>query len=199
MTLDPAHFDLTDVTGVVLVGGLSRRMGQDKILLTIDGTPLISLIHGKMLSLFEEVLVIGHHRPEFDSLNIISHRDLIPECGILGGIYTGLSLSKTHYIFAVAGDMPFLDMDLIVQIASHREGNDAVIPRGKSGMEPLFAVYSRSCLDTIRENLAEQNLKVMKALEGLRISTPQIHPPRDGSPDPLVNLNVPEDLDIFKK
>ncbi len=199
MTLDPPHYDLTDVTGVVLVGGWSRRMGQDKIFLSIDGTPLISHIHRKMLSLFERVLVIGHHRPEFDTLNITSHGDLVPDCGILGGIYTGLSLSQTHYIFAVAGDMPFLDRDLIIEIASDREGSDAVIPMGPNGMEPLFAVYSRSCLDSIRESLAERSLKVMKAVHGMRIATPEILPSRDGSPDPLANLNVPEDLDILKR
>ena len=190
---------LPDITGVILVGGLSRRMGQDKILLTIDGTPLISLIHRKMLSLFEEVLVIGHHRPEFDSLNIISHGDLIPECGILGGIYTGLSLSKTHYIFTVAGDMPFLDNDLIVEVASQRTDNDSVIPKGPSGMEPLFAVYSQTCLDPIRKNLEKGQLKVLKAVNKLRVFNPRIHPPTDGSPDPLANLNTPEDLDVLKR
>jgi len=112
------HSNLSDITGVILVGGRSRRMGQDKIFLTIDDTPIVSIIHKKLQSLFDKVLVIGHHRPQFDGLNIRSHSDIIPDRGALGGIYTGLVLAETPYIFAVAGDMPHLDQELMVEIAS---------------------------------------------------------------------------------
>jgi molybdopterin-guanine dinucleotide biosynthesis protein A len=190
---------LSDITGVILVGGMSRRMGQDKIFLAIDDTPIISIIHKKLQSLFDKVLVIGHHRPQFDGLNIRSHSDIIPDRGALGGIYTGLALAETPYIFAVAGDMPFLDRDLMVMIASHREGNDAVIPRGSSGMEPLFAVYSQACTNPIRENLETGQLKILRAISDLRIAQPQVSPPADGSPDPLINLNTPEDLERLRR
>lgn len=199
MTLDPVHDDLSDITGVILVGGMSRRMGQDKILLTIGETPIVSIIQDKLKSLFGHVLVIGHHRPQFDDLNIQSHSDLIPDRGALGGIYTGLALAETPYIFAVAGDMPHLDQELMVEIASHREGNDAVIPMGPSGMEPLFAVYSQACTNPIRENLESGQLKILKAISDLRVAKPRISPPADGSPDPLINLNTPEDLELMKK
>jgi len=190
-----ARDSLSDITGVILVGGKSRRMGQDKVLFNIDGIPLISIIHSRLESLFNRVLVIGHHRPEFDNLNIQSHSDIIPDRGALGGIYTGLVLSTTPCVFAVAGDMPHVDQDLMVEIASQREGNDAVIPRGPSGMEPLFALYSQTCRDPIRENLETGQLKILKALHGLRVAKPRINPPDDGSPDPLINLNTPEDLE----
>ena len=189
--------DLGDVTGVVLAGGKSLRMGRDKILLPVDGSPLIARIYRRMLSIFPEVLIIGHHRFEFDDLGIVAHPDIIPDCGVLGGIYTGLSLSKTPFIFAVAGDMPFLDPDLIVNTVAYRRGNDAVVPRGPRGLEPLFAVYSRSCLDPFLRRLEHGSLKVMVALSGMKVTSPVIGSGTAGGRDPLANLNTPEDLEIL--
>ena len=191
--------DLWNVTGVILVGGRSRRMGRDKILLPVNGVPIISTIHDKLESLFQHILVIGHHRPEFDDLNITSHDDILPNCGVLGGIYTALALSNTPYIFTVAGDMPNLSEELIAKVARHRSRCDAVIPRSASGMEPLFAVYSRTCRDPIRENLEAGQLKVLRALGGMKVDSPMVPEPPEGSPDPFANINTPEDLELLKK
>ncbi|NOY86093.1 MAG: molybdenum cofactor guanylyltransferase [Deltaproteobacteria bacterium] len=187
-----------DTTGVVLAGGMSLRMGCDKILLPFEGSPLIAHIHRRMSSIFPEVLVIGHHRPEFDALQITVHPDIIPDSGVLGGIYTGLSLSKTPFIFAVAGDMPFLDPDLIIKTASLRKGNDAVVPRGPKGPEPLFAVYSRSCLDPFLKRLEQKSLKVMDALDGMKVASPMIGHKSTAGRDPFANINTPEDLELLR-
>lgn len=187
-----------DITGVILAGGMSLRMGLDKILLPIGGFPLIVHIHRRMSSIFPEVLVVGHHRPEFEAFQITAHQDIIPDGGVLGGIYTGLSLSKTPYVFAVAGDMPFLDPDLIVETASLREGNDAVVPRGPKGLEPLFAVYSRTCLEPFLKRLEQRSLRVMAALDGMKVSSPVIGPKSTSGRDPFANLNTPEDLEMLR-
>ncbi|UCF30026.1 MAG: molybdenum cofactor guanylyltransferase [bacterium] len=186
--------DLSDTTGVILVGGRSRRMGTDKVLLEIRGTPIVKDIFTRMSAVFQEILVVGHHREEFDALGISAIPDLIPESGVLGGIYTGLAEAKTPYIFAVAADLPFLDTDLIRHIASRRTGADAVIPRGPRGLEPLYAVYSRSCRGSMLESLQRRELKVLEAVAGLRVVSPEIGI-AEGRPDPFINLNRPEDLE----
>jgi molybdopterin-guanine dinucleotide biosynthesis protein B/molybdopterin-guanine dinucleotide biosynthesis protein len=185
--------DLSDTTGVILVGGRGRRMSRDKVLLEIGGTPIIMDIQDRMSSLFPEVLFVGHSRTEFDALGINATPDLIPGTGVLGGIYTGLAAAETPYIFAVAADMPFLDTDVIVRIASHRLGADAVIPRGPRGLEPLCAVYGRSCRDSMLESLQRGKLRVLEALAELTVVTPEITV-EAGHPDPFLNLNTPEDL-----
>ena len=187
----------TDITGVVLVGGKSRRMSRDKVLIPVDGKPIIEKIFQKIAPVFAEVLVVGHHRPEFDDLKIQSHPDLIPDCGVLGGIYTGLTLAQTPFIFVVAADMPFLDTALVRSIAEVRHGVDAIIPKGSRGFEPLFAIYSTSCLNQIRENIERGSLKVLEALEGMNVIYPEIPPVPEGTPDPLSNLNTPQDLSLL--
>ena len=169
-------------------------MGFDKVLLPVNGVPLVSIVHTRLSGLFDTVLVVGHHRPEFDALGITAHPDLMPDRGILGGIYTALSLAETPYTFAAACDMPNIDLDLVEEVLSHREEADAVIPRGPKGFEPLFAVYSRACLPAVRKSLEAGELKVMTALEGLNVVTPRLQTAATG-PDPLANLNTPEDLE----
>ncbi len=190
---------LADVTGVVLVGGKGSRMGRDKVLLPVDGRPLILNILQKIAPLFAATLAVGHHRPEFDELEIVSHPDAVPDRGVLGGIYTGLSLTRTPFIFAIASDMPFLDVDLIMRIAGMRHAADAVVPKGPEGYEPLFAAYSVSCLDPFRENLEKGTLRILAALEGLKVLNPEIPPAPEGEPDPLHNLNFPRDLRILEE
>ncbi|MEE8547527.1 MAG: molybdenum cofactor guanylyltransferase [bacterium] len=189
----------TDITGVVLVGGKGRRMGRDKVLIPVHGKPIIEKTFRKIAPLFAETLVVGHHRPEFDELKIQSHPDIIPDCGALGGIYTGLALAQTPFIFAIASDMPFLDTDLMTSIAEVRQGADAVIPKGSMGYEPLFAIYSTSCLNQIRENLEKGSLRVLEALEGMNVLNPEIPPVPEGAPDPLSNLNTPQDLRLLEE
>ncbi len=194
---DKAAF--TDTTGVVLVGGKGRRMGRDKVLMPVNGKPIIEEILEKIAPLFAEALVVGHHRPEFDELKIQSHPDIIPDCGVLGGIYTGLTLAQTPFIFAIASDMPFLDTALVRSITEARHGADAVIPKGSRGFEPLFAIYSTSCLSQIRENIERGSLKVLEALEGMNVLNPEIPPAPEGTPDPLSNLNTPQDLSLLEE
>jgi molybdopterin-guanine dinucleotide biosynthesis protein A len=93
--------------------------------------------------------------------------------------------------------MPFLTPSLITRILSHRHKVDAVIPRGPRGLEPLCAVYSRACTDTLRQNLERGTLKILAALDGLRILSPEVAQ-QYGEPDPFININYPGDVEKLK-
>lgn len=188
-----------DTIGVVLVGGSSKRMGTDKVLMAVEGKSLIERTLDKISSIFAETIIVGHHRPEFDKLGIRSHPDIIPGCGAMGGIYTGLSLSRTNYIFVVACDMPFLDTNMVREIAALRSSGDAVVPLGPWGYEPLLAVYSKKCTDKFKENLEKGSFRIMAALEDLDVAHPRLPEAAESSRDPLHNLNTPEDLALLDK
>ncbi len=174
-------------------------MGMDKVLMTVEGKSLLEGTLEKISSVFDKTLVVGHHRPEFDGLMVKSQPDLIPGCGALGGIFTGLSLSRTPYIFAAACDMPFLDTDMIRKIAGLRRSADAVVPLGPKGYEPLLAVYSTKCIDNFRESLENGVFRIMAALQGLEVSHPRLPEAVKKSRDPLHNLNTPEDLSLLSE
>ena len=119
----------TEVTGILLAGGKSRRMGEDKRYLVVGGQTLLERGLGVLRSIFQEVLVVIAQ----DSLplNIDARvvRDLMADCGSLGGVYTGLMQTTTPCIFAVACDMPFLDQAVIAQFTSRRATADIVMAK----------------------------------------------------------------------
>jgi molybdopterin-guanine dinucleotide biosynthesis protein A len=187
----PAVFE--DVTGAILVGGKSSRLGCDKVLLRLDGRPVFQHLCGLLEPLVFEVLLVGHNRPEFETLGFRVVQDIVPNAGPLGGIFTALMSATTPYVFVAAGDMPYLTVPLISTIVQDRGDVEAIIPKGPMGYEPLCAVYSRACTEPLRSSLERGNRRIMTALEGLKILTPEI-PSKDEEQDPFFNINYPEDL-----
>jgi molybdopterin-guanine dinucleotide biosynthesis protein A len=185
-----------EVTGAILVGGKSRRLGRDKVLLHYEGKPLALHQHELLESIFPRVLLIGHPRPELEALGLTCIPDIIPDMGVLGGIYTALSTASTPDVFVTGVDMPFLTPSLISTILSHRHNADAVIPKGPRGLEPLCAVYSKTCADTLKLSLERGTLKVMAALDSLKVVSPEVVP-GDGDQDPFININYPEDMEVL--
>ena len=185
------------VTGAILIGGQSRRLGRDKVLLPYEGKPLAVHLQELFESLFSNVLLIGHPRPELEALGLTCTPDIIPDKGVLGGIYTALIAATTPHVFVAGADMPFLSSSLISKILDHRYDANAIIPRGPRGLEPLCAVYSASCANAIQQSFANDTLKVMAALCGLTVVSPEITV-GNGEPDPFININYPEDLEMLK-
>jgi molybdopterin-guanine dinucleotide biosynthesis protein A len=186
-----------EVTGAILIGGQSRRLGRDKVLLHYQGKPLALHLHGILTSLFPHVLLIGHPRPELEDLGFTCLPDLVPGKGVLGGIFTALSAAATPHVFIAGADMPFLTPPLISMILGFRHSADAVIPRGPRGLEPLCAAYSKSCADVMEKNLRGGTLKIMAALENMTVLSPVVSPD-NGEPDPFININYPEDVEMLK-
>jgi len=186
-----------DVAGAILVGGHSRRFGQDKVLLSFKGKPLISHLSGILEPLVREIMIVGHPRPEFEALKLRVVEDLLPNAGPLGGIYTALKSTEAPFILVVAADMPFLSPSLLRKILQARQGRDAVIPRGPRDFEPLCAVYSRTCLGTIARNLERGENKVVRAIKGMNVLALEII--IDGEEEnPFFNINFPEDYESLK-
>ena len=94
---------------MILAGGKSIRMGQDKAFIEVDGIPIILRIFAVLDRLFPETIIVANEEEPYGKLGIPVYSDLIPGQGALGGLYTGLVYSTFSYSFCVACDMPFLD------------------------------------------------------------------------------------------
>ena len=161
----------SDVTGVLLAGGKSRRMGEDKRYLVVGEHTLLERGLAVLRSIFQEVVVvIAQDSPALDvDARIV--RDLVPDCGSLGGLYTGLTQATTPYIFMVACDMPFLDQAVISQFTSRRASIDIVMAKLAGRLHPLHALYSARCLPVIEQMVRARQLKVQEIVscESLRV------------------------------
>jgi molybdopterin-guanine dinucleotide biosynthesis protein A len=196
MTITNIH----DMTGVILVGGKSRRMGKDKAFLKVAGTPLFERVLEVFRESFERVLLVGDREERFAGYGLPVVPDIYPGSA-LGGLYTGLSQAPSEHIFVASCDLPFPNGALLRHLCSLREGYDAVVPLTADGYEPLFAVYAKSCLGPMQALLESGNFCVYDFYPQVRVryvsSAELAHLDRDGRA--FVNLNTPEELEKINK
>lgn len=148
---------------VVLAGGESRRMGQNKALMPFLNQPLIERVIQRLSPLADELLVITNKPELYEFLGVILTPDLLPGRGALGGLYTALSSAHQPLTAVVACDMPFVSPTLIAAMRDElvRGSWDAVIPDSQQGAEPFHAVYRReTCLPLIEAALKADKWRV---------------------------------------
>lgn len=148
------------MTGIILAGGKSRRMGQDKAFLKIDNKRLIELVIERLRAVFDKIIIVTNDPVKFQFLGVKVVKDIVFNKGPLGGIYTGLLISESKYNFICACDMPFLSSYLLKFMISKVEGNDVVVPVVGNFVEPLHSIYSRNCLMPIKRHLENEELRV---------------------------------------
>lgn len=189
------------ITGIILAGGKSIRMGQDKAFIEINGVPIILRVFAVLDRLFRETIIVANQKETYAELNIPVYSDLVPGQGALGGLYTGLLHSTFPYSFCVACDMPFLDRALIEYLLTRIDQYDAVVPRTSDGLQPLHAIYSKQCLEPIRHLLDLEKTKIMDFYPLIRL---QIVDEKDFlTLDPerksFTNVNTPDELQMLQK
>jgi len=202
------------VTGVILAGGKSRRMGQNKALLPLDEDSLIEHVIRRMRRVTDELLLITNAPAEYAHLGLPMHRDMIPDTGALGGIYTGLTYASHDVVVCVACDSPFLQPKLLSYLISILGEYDAVMPYTDSRnkdievtnpsystdrmtLQTLCAVYAKRCLSIIEQMLNEPDLRVHALQERANILTlaPEIWKTYDSKGYSFFNVNTPADFE----
>jgi molybdopterin-guanine dinucleotide biosynthesis protein A len=183
------------VTGLILSGGKSKRMGRPKAFLPFEGSTVIGHIVSEIKDLFSEVFIVANEVESFEDLGVDVVKDILPHRGPLGGILSGLMTSSNHYAFVMACDMPLIDKRLVRELVSRRQDNDVVVLSHPQGIEPLFGVYSKNCIKPLEESLFAGNLSVQDFLSGLKAGVYDWMPERqdaDALP-PFFNINTPQD------
>jgi molybdopterin-guanine dinucleotide biosynthesis protein A len=143
---------IADCTALILAGGESRRMGQDKAGLVLFEQTLLQHVVAALQPLFADTIVsVRQPRDDCDLQHVI---DDPAHAGPLAGLAAGLEQAKTPWVFAVACDMPFISAQLVEHLATFRENVDAVVPVVGGHPQPMAAFYSTHCLGTLREILA---------------------------------------------
>jgi len=192
------------ITGILLAGGKSRRMGQDKRFLELGGLTLLDRALSAMETLFSDILVVvAEPDPQFASLRHAVVTDLIPGCATLGGLYTGLSLAKHPRIFACACDMPFVDRAVIERMIQLGQGADVVMAKLASGLQPMHAIYSKACLPYLERMARANRLKVQELAAEPALSVRLVAESELVDIDPqflsFLNINTQADLEFARK
>jgi len=189
-----------DIAAIVLAGGKNLRLGRSKALETIGGKSLIECVVERLRSLASQILIVTSREkcdlPSIDKAEILV--DLYPGKGPLGGIYTGLLASRSSHSIVVACDMPFLNTELLRYMVGLSGDSDAVAPRSEGGIaEPLHAIYSKSCMDSMKTHLERNQLQVNSFLNTVRVRYVEQAETQRLDPQLLsfFNINYQSDLD----
>ncbi|MBW2688854.1 MAG: molybdenum cofactor guanylyltransferase [Deltaproteobacteria bacterium] len=193
-----SHNDFIDgVTGVLLAGGKSRRMGYDKAYIEVDGQPLLSISLELLRHYFSKVLIAGD-RPDLAQPDIPAIADIYPGSA-LGGLHTGLLAANTNWIFVTPCDMPHPDSRILELLLKQRNGFDAVVPRTPAGYEPVFALYHKNCLQPMEEMLQQGQYRIYDFYQRINIHYLDWQQMPDGWERSLLNINTPEQLEELRK
>src|SRR3970040_374943 len=180
------------ISGVILGGGQSTRMGRNKGVIEIRGKRLIDrFVHG-LQGIFPEVIIVANTPGLYDDLGVRIVPDLIPDRGSLGGIYTATATATHPWAFVMACDMPFFNPGLIRHLATLTHGCDAVVPY-TGDWEPLFALYAKTCLPEMERLIRAGDLKIARFFPSVRVR--RVGPDELGPHDPqglsLFYMNTP--------
>jgi molybdopterin-guanine dinucleotide biosynthesis protein A len=185
------------MTGAILAGGRSTRMGTNKAILPFGGQRLIEGLLQKLRPLFSEVLIIANESTPYAGLGVPVFPDRIPDKGSLGGIYTAVHHGRFPQTFCIACDMPLAAPEVIAYLRNQAPGYDVVVPRTADGYQPLHAVYSKACLPRMEAMIRADSLKIDRLFPSVRLRTVEAEElrPLDPSLRCFVNVNTREELE----
>jgi molybdopterin-guanine dinucleotide biosynthesis protein A len=183
---------LTHLSAAILAGGRGVRMGGPKPTLEVGGARLIDRAVEVCQEVFERVVVVrgDPRRPPIPGLSVPQLPDAWPGYGALGGIHAALRACSAEGVLVMASDMPSMEASFLRELVAHDDGADVLVPRSRSGLQPLAAVYRRSCLPVVEAALRADVRQIIAFYPDVRVREYGVDD-REGL---FTNLNTPEDL-----
>ena len=194
----PSDNKIEGVTGVILAGGTSTRMGSNKALLDVDGSPIITRSYRTLASLFHEVIIVTNTPDDYAFLPCRKVPDIYPGIGSIAGLHSALAHSRTERTFVAACDMPFIDPAVIRHLCQlQQSGYDAVVPFSEGGQEPLHAVYTSACKEIFESAIRQGERKILDILAQMNTRLVPYEEIKgvNGSKTSFLNVNTPEEYE----
>jgi len=157
------------MTGIVLAGGRSSRMGRDKSVLPWQNSNLVQTVIRKVAQVCEDIVLVSN-QPRNVPHGVRVVGDIIPDMGPLGGIHAGLTHAKHSFAFVTACDMPYIVPEAISFLLQQAgEEWDVVIPTNGDQFEPMFAVYRKTCIPAIEAMLKDNRRQIIGFFSLIRL------------------------------
>ena len=187
------------ITAVILAGGQSSRMGQDKASLPFGDETMLARVVRLAGSVADDVVVVardgqfgdGNSLPELPARIV---HDPVAHLGPLAGIATGLAASTTDINLVIACDMPLVNPDVLRRLIELREDADICVAVVDGHASPLCAVYRRAAGATAQTMLASGERRVMALLDQVQTKRVDAAVFRDIDPqlDTFLSCDTPE-------
>ncbi len=183
----------THTSAIILAGGKSTRMGQDKAFLEINGESSIKRLYKLLSPFFDEIIVSVDSERDIPFTGMKVVRDVKDGHGPLMGIYSAIMASQSQVNFIIACDIPEVNMTLLFELLANSEEHDITVPSFSDGQyEPLFAVYKKSVAHAAKKMLDFHKRRIIEIFPECKT---QVIPTPDKSW--YINLNTPGDYQNY--
>jgi len=146
-------------TGIILAGGKSSRMGQDKGLILMNGKPMIEHIINALIEVVSDIIIISNNK-SYSQFGYPVFPDIIKERGPVGGIYTGLYHTKTELNFCISCDVPLISSEFITWMLERKGDSMITLPKYKNKVHQMIGVYNKGVLATFKDSTEREYLKL---------------------------------------
>ncbi|WP_103069451.1 molybdenum cofactor guanylyltransferase [Aquimarina sediminis] len=180
-----------DITGIILAGGKSSRMGKEKGLLLLNNKPFIQYSIEALQPLVNQIIIVSSNT-DYDVFGIKRVEDIIPDSGPVAGLHAGLTHSKTENNLVVSCDAPLLTTTLLEKLLHYKkEDNDIVQFEAEGKTIPLTALYKKRCSHKCLELLLLEERRLRKLVSALQTKTISLLKKEYAL---VANINTIEDL-----
>ena len=190
---------ITVPVAVILAGGMSRRMGRDKLSIEINGQTMLESIIGRFSEVFESVYLSVADETKYPGIKARRIKDVLPGAGPASGLHAALTYIPSGGVFIVAADLPYACPKTAMEIVRLAGDSDACLIRLPNGMvEPLFGYYNKSILPRCIDAIKAGDNKIARIVDGA--NTRYVEPGELGEAwdeKLLMNINSPKDLKLL--
>jgi molybdopterin-guanine dinucleotide biosynthesis protein A len=186
----------SELTAIILAGGKSSRMGEDKALILIEGVPLLRLIYNIAEDCAATVYVVTPWEERYKDIlppNCQFIKEAPLSAGPLVGFAQGLAQVQTNWVLLLACDLPNLRVEVLLEWANQLDDVSteaiAALAHHIKGWEPLCGFYRRSCLADLNQYINQGGRSFQSWLNQHSV---QLLPVTE--PGMLFNCNTPDDL-----
>lgn len=156
-----------NITILILAGGKSTRMGQDKGLMDLNGKPMISHVIEVAKKISQRIFIVANLEA-YKQFDLPVVHDEVFEKGPIGGIYSGLKKSESEYNLVLSCDIPFIHQGVLEFLIESSTGYDITVASKEGKLHPLVGIYRKTCLPAIKEHLDEDKLKLTLLFEEMK-------------------------------
>lgn len=184
-----------NITGIILAGGKSSRMGTDKGFVSYNNKPFVEHIIKAMQPLVDDIIIISNNK-NYEIFGFDCYNDLVKNAGPLAGIYTGLKYSKTENNLIVSCDVPLINTEVLQKLTERtNDSSDIIQLQSKGKNMPLIAIYKKHCMNIFKEELKQDQRKVQKALQKFQVKTVVMD---SNFEKHTTNINTIKDLELLE-
>lgn len=185
-----------NAAGIILAGGKSSRFDGNKAFVEIASQRLIDRIISMLKIFFTSLILVTNTPDEYSGLEVELVTDIIPGKGPLSGIHAGLIASPYSLNFVTACDMPFVSGHFAAHLINKSDPrDDVVVPVLNGYVEPLAAVYRKTCIPYIERSLLAGRYKVTGFYDSVRVvRIPEAELAPFSKTNMFFNINTRDDL-----